>query len=245
MSTSTKTVLFLGATGGVCLSALRRSLAAGHTCIALCRTPSKLTNQLTTAETSSPNLLIEQGNAQDVDSLVRCLTKTASVDTVLSSIGGAFSISKMNIDDPKTCEVGMNALVEAIRRTKLHPHIIAVSSTGISDAGRDIPLPMVPLYHVLLKAPHKDKKNMETALIKSGEPRWTIVRPSFYTDGPETDGQVRAGVEDLAGQPKFESKAIGYSISRLDVGKWIFENLLRAGEADVRKYTQKAVMITY
>ncbi|KAK3334107.1 hypothetical protein B0T19DRAFT_420062 [Cercophora scortea] len=253
MSTTTKTILFLGATGGSGFSALRRSLAAGHTCIALCRTPSKLTDKLasSTPPTITTNLVLEQGNAHDVDALARCLVKPSAphalVDTIVFSIGGAFDMSSFSLDDPSVCEKGITALLAALQRCRDtgsatgRPRLVVISSTGISDAGRDIPLLMVPLYHVMLKTPHKDKRALEKAVMASGE-EWTIVRPSFFTDGPENPKGLRVGVEDpVAGT--VESKAVGYTISREDVGKWIFENVVEERPGDAR-FVKRAVSLT-
>jgi len=250
-STSQKTILFLGATGGVCLSALRRAISAKHTCIALVRTPSKLLGLLP-APHAPPNLHIIQGNAHDIPSLVRALTSPSNrsrlVDTIISSIGGAFSFSSFSIDDPHVCETGINALVAALKQARENgvagsPKIVVVSTTGVSEAGvRDVPLLMAPLYHVLLKDPHKDKAALERGVIASGE-RWTIVRPSLLTDGGENPGGVRVGVEDPVGRT-VESKAVGYTVSREDVGKWIFENLVEEGEKGGR-WDGKAVTVSY
>ncbi|KAK0646779.1 hypothetical protein B0T16DRAFT_375740 [Cercophora newfieldiana] len=250
----TKTILFLGATGGVALSALRRSLAANHTCIALVRTPSKLTALLSPSDSEPasvpPNLTIIQGNAHSVPSLIEALTSpsdpTRLVDTVISSIGGAFSFSNFSIDDPHVCENGIKALLEALKQARAQgksgrPNIVVVSTTGITKSGvRDVPLLMVPLYHVMLKEPHKDKEALERGVIESGE-RWTIVRPSLLTDGGEYEGGVRVGVEDAV-TGKVESSAVGYTVSREDVGKWIFESVVQGEEG---RWDGKAVTISY
>ncbi|KAB5518028.1 hypothetical protein GE09DRAFT_516999 [Coniochaeta sp. 2T2.1] len=250
MSTTTtpkQAILFLGATGGCGLSALRRSLEAGHTCIALCRTPSKLSSKLPSS--LLPNLKLEQGNAHDASAVASCLLNpndpSRVVDMVVTSIGGAFSL-KTGIDDANVCEKGANALVEALAAVRKsptnatgNPWLVGVSSTGLTDAGRDIPLLLVPLYHGLLKVPHKDKRAMEDVLANSGE-RFTIVRAAWLTDGPEKGG-IRVGVEDVAAR-KFEKKEIGWSISREDVGRWIFENLVEGRD---EKYAGKAVGISY
>ncbi len=112
----------------------------------------------------------------------------------------------------------------------LSPHLVLVGT---------FPLLEYPLYHVLLRVPHRDKKAMEDALVASGE-RWTVVRPALLTDGPAV-GKVRAGVEDVAGR-RVERSEIGYSISREDVGGWVFENLVQ--ESD-ESWLHKAASITY
>jgi len=249
---SPKTILFLGATGGVALSALRRSLAANHTCICLVRTPSKLTNLLSLGpqpSTLPPNLHIITGNAHSVPSLVSALTSPANPsslpDIIISSIGGAFDFKSFGIDDPRVCERGIEALLQAIKEARAkgatgNPQIVVVSTTGVSESGvRDVPLLMVPLYHVMLKEPHKDKKLLEKGVRESGE-RFTIVRPSLLTDGAE-GGKVRAGVEDVKDRT-VESQAVGYTISRADAGRWIFEEVVEGNGA---RWEGKAVTISY
>ncbi|KAK3898129.1 oxidoreductase AflX [Staphylotrichum tortipilum] len=249
-TTPRKTLLFLGATGGVGLSALRRALAADHTCIALCRTPSKLAALLPSP--TPANLHLVEGNAHDEAALAKALVapsdKNRLVDGIVFSIGAKPTLRGM--DDPHVCEVGMKALLAALRKVKGDgvtggkPLLVAVSSTGISDAGRDLPLLMVPLYKVLLGTAHKDKKAMENLAIKGGEEGlvdWTLIRGSLYTDGPATEGNVREGMEDVV-NGVVESEAVGYTISREDVGKWVFENLVKG---DGGKWFGKAATLTY
>lgn len=250
MSSPAQTILFLGATGGSGFSALRRSIAAGHSCIALCRTPSRLTDKLPESQRNAPNLRIEQGNVVDRETLARCLVRPGSpatlVDAVVFTIGGAFSFSSMGNDQPHVCEDGMKALVAALRDARStagatgSPTIVAVSTTGMSAHGRDYPASLWPIYGLMLKQPHKDKTAMEALMVGSGEP-FTIVRASLLTTGDESNKPIRVGVEDPKAS-KLESKEVGYTISREDVGKWIFENLLAA---DGGRWKNKVVSITY
>ncbi|KAL2155699.1 hypothetical protein VTH82DRAFT_441 [Thermothelomyces myriococcoides] len=277
-----KTILFLGATGGVGLSALRRSLAAGHSCIALCRTPSKLTSQLQqqlqvdgagsgrgsgsgNGGSAPPNLEVVQGDAHDATALDRCLARP--VDAIVFSIGARPTLRGMS--DPHVCERGMATLLTALREAKARreataiseragedirqqggavgtdkkPRLVVVSSTGISEAGRDVPLLMLPLYRTILETPHRDKRAMEQLVMQeAGElADWTLVRGSLYTDGPATEGRVRAGMEDPVRRLVEEPAAPGYTISREDVGKWLFEECIEGGN----KWVGKAAMITY
>ena len=243
MSSNTKTVAFLGASTGVGLSTLKRTLAAGHQCIALCRTPSKFTAIFPTGTT--PNLKLIPGNAHDIESVSKCLQREDGklVDSVVSTIGGALIMSKLTIDDPEVCRKGAATLLEALTELRRNgatgsPHIIVISSTGISRFGRDIPLLMIPLYHVLLKIPHKDKVIMEERFVSSQE-TFTIVRASLLTNG-ESNKEIRVGIED----PKTgrESNAIGYTISREDTGRWIAENLVLKRDAG---YLNKIATVTY
>ena len=242
MTTNTKTVAFLGASTGVGLSALKHTLAAGHPCIALCRIPSKLTAILPPETT--PNLQIIEGNAHDTSAVSKCLlaSKGKLVDAIVSTIGPKVTAT-MKIDDPEVCRKGMATLLESLAELRSSgasgkPHIVVCGPTGMSKFGRDVPLLMVPLYHLLLKVPHRDNKIMDDRLVESGE-AFTIIHASLLVDG-ETKKEIRVGIED----PKTgrESSAIGYTISREDTGKWVADNLvLRLDE----RYVNKIVMVTY
>ncbi|ATY62505.1 NAD(P)-binding domain [Cordyceps militaris] len=235
---SSRHIAFLGASTGVGLGALKHSLKAGHQCVALCREPKKLD------DLQAPNLKVVKGNAHDLAIVSQLITAPNGtfVDEIITTIGGKFSTAKMGIDQPQVCELGMDTLVAAITALRKAgvtgaPHIVACSSTGVSKFGRDLPVLMLPLY-MALKGPHADKVKMEEKLLASGE-QFTVVRPSLLTNG-ESETVVRAGIED----PKtgFESKAIGYTISREDAGKWIARNLVQDMDA---AYMNKMVVITY
>ncbi|OAQ73508.1 NAD(P)-binding domain-containing protein [Pochonia chlamydosporia 170] len=242
---STRTIAFLGATGGCGLSALKRSVAAGYTCIALCRTPSKMEALF---PEKPANLILKQGNAHDAiavgEVLLNPSNPTTMVDAVNFSIGGNVH-ANLTMDDPDVCKKGIAALLSALDTLRKNgvsgkPLIAVVSTTGISEHGRDVPLLFVPLYHVGLKAPHADKKVAEQNLYKSSE-RFVLVRPSLLQDGEKADRKIRVHVESEKG---VEQKEVGYFISREDVGRWMFENLLR--EADkVNQYERKAVGLTW
>lgn len=243
MATPRKTVAFLGASTGVGLSALKHTLAQGHRCIALCRIPSKLTAIFPPERT--PTLQIVQGNAHDPAAVSKCLVADngSLVDEIVSTIGGKFILSKLTIDDSQVCRKGMATLLDALAQLRSSgvtgsPHIVVCSTTGMSRFGRDVPYAMMPLYHILLKVPHEDKKVMEDRLVESGE-AFTIIHASWLVDG-ETSKRIRVGVED----PKTgrESTAIGYTISREDAGKWVADNLVLRLD---REYVNKVVMVTY
>jgi nucleoside-diphosphate-sugar epimerase len=236
---STKTIAFLGASTGVGLSTLRSSLSAGHQCVALCRNPAKL------SAVQSPNLRVVEGNAHDIESVSKLVLASEGkfVDEIISTIGGKYIFSKLTLDDVNVCEMGMRTLLQAISNLRAQgvagePHIIMCSTTGMSKFGRDIPLLMVPMYHVLLKVPHEDKRKAEDLLVESGE-AFTIVRASLLTDG-ESDTVIRTGIED----PKsgVEVLTLGYTISREDAGRWMAENLVHKVDP---KHLNKTLTITY
>lgn len=242
-----KTIAFFGATGGCGLSALRRSIAAGHVCVALCRTPSKLEALFPDRPS---NLVVREGNAHDVAAVSGCLTspteQTRLVDAVSFSIGGVVNMSNLSMDDPDVCRKGIAALLDALARLRAsggahgRPLLIMVSTTGISEHGRDVPLLLTPFYRYALHAPHEDKRVAEKRLFASGE-RFVVVRPSLLTDGEKADKRIRVHVEGPAG---IEAKEVGYFISRQDVGRWMYDNVLDKADAAVA-YEGKAVGLTW
>ncbi|EJD45639.1 NAD(P)-binding protein [Auricularia subglabra TFB-10046 SS5] len=245
MSESNKTVAFFGASGGCGFFALKHAVAAGYSCLALCRSPSKLDAQF---PTKPANLVVQAGNAHDVHAVASCLTvpgNTAQlVDAIYFTIGAKLDMTKMTLDDPDVCKKGMAALLDALKRLRDggaqgRPLIVVGSTTGISEHQRDVPLMFLPMYKLMLDQPHRDKKVMEDAVIKSGE-SFVLLRPSFLTDGEKPQRKIRVGVEDP--QRGVESKAVGYVISREEVGRWVYENLLRG---DPSQYMGKAVSITW
>ncbi|KAK1750163.1 hypothetical protein QBC47DRAFT_125454 [Echria macrotheca] len=245
MSTG-KAILFLGATGGCAFSTLHRSIAAGHACIAVCRTPSKLTAQLSAEQQA--HVTIIEGNAHDAavlrTGLIHPSKPKTLVDHVVSALGNPITMEGLLKPDGDVCRHGMEVLLQSITALRTEgyagrPRITGVSSTGLSEVARDVPIPFVPLYKVILHSPHKDKRGMEALMMASGED-WTIIRASLLTSGPGGQKPVRAGMEDPVAK-KVESAAIGYSITREDVGKWIFENVIE-GDAT---WVAKVATVTY
>lgn len=130
------------------------------------------------------------------------------------------------------CAEAITSILSALADLKplQKPLITVISTTGISAGRRDVPLLMLPLYKLLLHNAHQDKANMERLLAESlaegasgKKEAWirgfVFVRPTLLTNGA------------AVGQPKLrvgtESKpAAGYTVSREDVGKWIFDEVL-------------------
>ncbi|KAH6892350.1 hypothetical protein B0T10DRAFT_528160 [Thelonectria olida] len=239
------TIAYLGASGGCGLGSLKLAVADGHTCIALCRNPAKLEALF---PDKPANLLIKPGNAHDPDAVAACLVNPADpsrlVDKISFTIGGLFDPKKFTIDDPDVCKKGIASLLSALDALRAQgsqgrPLLAVISTTGVSKHGRDVPLAFVPFYHYGLSVPHADKKVMEEKLQASSE-RYVAVRPSFLTDGAKPDRKIRVGVEDP--DAGIEKKEVGYAISRDDVGRWMYQNLLNAENP---QYERKAVGITW
>ena len=214
----------------------------------MARTPSKLTDLLLNKGISqdviSSNLRITQGDAKKLEDVKAALFFDAEpVSLIITGIGMVFTglsdmISGKGVD--KTiCETTARTLVQAIETLTTKPFLAAISSTGITSGTRDVPIAMSAMYHMLLKVPHVDKKAMEEVILdaaKRGQiSGYALVRPSFLTDGKEQGMQkIRVGSPD---QP-----AVGYVISRDDVGLWLYSELINQ---DPRKWDGQKPSITY
>ncbi|KAL8718301.1 MAG: hypothetical protein Q9225_004543 [Loekoesia sp. 1 TL-2023] len=262
------TIAFFGATGGSTLACLALALKAGYRCSALSRSSSKLQSLLQEHNVSQSaidtHLTIVLGDVRDAQCVSQTLTPPLKPDTssinptvrlIISGIGRPpiFTPNPLNptFDDPTICQDAMRTILDALRSlpsSSPKPVLVALSTTGISSRARDVPILMMPLYHWLLAVPHKGKMEMEASLLAEvAKPvreraieNFVIVRPSLLTDGTRLGSEkVRVGEEigDAA------NPAVGYTISRADVGGWIFDELLDGKGRD--KYGGKMVSITY
>ena len=153
------------------------------------------------------------------------------------------------------CRTAASTILSALALLQPSPKplILVISTTGISAGPRDVPLAFYPFYKTLLANPHKDKSAMEKTLTDAfanananatTDPNPTeswirgvvIVRASLLTNGPALGKEsVRVGSE---GKP-----AVGYTISREDVGQWVFENVIRDESRD--QWAGEKVSLTY
>ncbi|KAF2401857.1 hypothetical protein EJ06DRAFT_548086 [Trichodelitschia bisporula] len=252
-STSTPTqIAVFGATGGCAGTATAHALKAGYKVTALARTPSKLrafleTQHTVPAATLDSNLTIVEGAIQDAPAVLATLTPAPS--TILFGIGAIPKLAAnrhlLKLDDPHICSNGIEAVLAALRTQQAadpstpRPFIAVISTTGLS-ARRDVPLLLYPLYHVFLAEPHVDKRAMEAAVARASVAPdslvrgFVVLRPTLLTDGRGVGtAKVRAGWErhpDAPGAAEGEDPtppAMGYAISRADVGAWIWEEVLR------------------
>lgn len=243
------TIAFIGASGGCGLAALKRAIAAGDTCVALCRKPEKMDAHF---PSKPANLIVLKGNAHDPAAVASCLVRPDDaarlVDVIHVSVGAFFDTKTFKVDDPDVCKKATECILAALKSLREErgctgrPLYTAISTTGISKFGRDVPLGMLPMYKWMLSTPHADKEVMEKQLVASGE-RVVMIRPSFLLEESKAkpDKKIRVGVEDPA--KGIHAKEVGYAISRDDVGRWVYENLLR--EPTDNQYEGRAVSITW
>ncbi|KAK6535693.1 hypothetical protein TWF694_002143 [Orbilia ellipsospora] len=267
MSQTIKTVAFFGATGGCAVVTLESALVAGFQCSVLVRSGDKLKGLL--AETTpTTNLRIVEGDGMDPESVRSVLvdpTTNAVVDGIVYGLG-----YRPNGNNPLTwkfltptlCEDTTKLIVKTLEELKpaVPPFATWISTTGTDHSG-DVPTLFVPFYHYSLGVPHADKAKMEQVLYAAKEKGvirdYLIVRPSLLTDGEATHGSVKVGFEgskkkelqgDLTlekggcGWKSVEGLAVGYIVSRKDIGAFVFEEgIVNSGE----KFKGKVVRVTY
>ncbi|EED15603.1 conserved hypothetical protein [Talaromyces stipitatus ATCC 10500] len=253
------TVAFFGATGGctnACLTHLL--LSSDYKAIALVRTPQKLIDSLKrqpgiTDAILAQKLSIVQGDATDVATVKRTLlfqgdghanSTPKLVDAIISGIGA--------YPRQQTTTTLVSALREIYaeqQQQENKPVVTVISTTGLASpagAKEDVPIGLRTLYHSLLAEPHKDKKRMEEILSDKENSALfrgvVIVRPTLLKgDGivqskDASSKTVRAGTE-------FEP-VTGYTISRADVGRWIWKNMLLSEDRG-EKWIGRRVSLAY
>ncbi|KAI4257476.1 MAG: hypothetical protein LQ352_001640 [Teloschistes flavicans] len=258
-ATHLPTVAFFGATGGCTLASLSHALKSGYYARALARTPSKLQDMLKQRQLSQAlldaKLVIIQGNAKNEEDVRKVLIneKGELVDQIASGLGGAPKFTpnplRPTIDDPHVCQDSMITITTVLQRiaasgqTLRMPLLSAISTTGLSQS-RDIPIAMVPLYHWMLGPAHADKKLMEDRILEAKEGGWirdfVIVRASLLLG--EARKEVRVGWEGKAPGQLGDGAAVGYTISREDVGLFVYRNIIAQGGGDL---VGKKVSITH
>lgn len=202
--------------------------------------------------TITANLTIVSGTATELEPIKQTIQMgnpgSELAGIIVSGIGGKLLFSNPlspTLDNPTICQDAMRTIITAVDEVnrsaeqQKKPLLIALSTTGISDIQRDLPIAMIPMYHWMLKVPHEDKKAMEKIIIDNGKDilgGHVIVRPSLLTDGASVGdlSKIRVGVE--------KSPAVGYTISREDVGRWVFEYLVKTSGKS--PYNGEVVTIT-
>jgi nucleoside-diphosphate-sugar epimerase len=269
---SKKTVAFFGATGGVCNTTLAHALKAGHHCTTLARTPQKLHDMLRTAqnvpsETLDKYLTIHKGDSKDISAISAVLKDPQSeghlVDTIVFGMGSypkfQWSLFQpITLENVNICEEGTTSIFAAldalanqgvtVSRSGAKPLFISISTTGISDKARDVPMLLYPLYHWTLQVPHLDKKLAEELLINDNGKHirdCVIVRPTLLNDSaPKGLEALRVGwewkgKEAEKGGVKEVGPQLGWGVGRKDVGGFVWKAVLD------KEWEGRCVSLTY
>jgi len=226
-------------------------------------------HSITEAQMNS-HLNIVQGNAKDIVPVKQALAPNGVIASiVVSGLGGSAqfqaSLTKpLILNDTQICSESSAVLLQALRELrqagaigagKPAPFVCVISTTGTQKQPRDVPLAYYQLYHYALQVPHADKRAMELALAHASTEgadaapirAFAVVRPTLLFDGPSKGlAKVRAGwvvhPEAVnAADKAAPGPAIGHSIRRVDVGAWMFANLIKSPE----DWANKCISLTY
>jgi len=203
-----KLVIF-GATGGTGRHLVNQALSVGHSVTVLVRNPATFLLQ-------HEQLTVMQGDVRD---LAKVETIVMGQDAVLSALG-------TNQRGPVSlCTDGIHNILTAMGHTQVR-RLIVVSAYGATESHHR------NLYNLLLWASLKekmvDKEWMENMVMLSTVD-WTLVRPSFLTNGPLTQ-QYRSS--------SHLRMHVTSHISRADVAAFMLQNITNAASM------RKAIAIT-
>lgn len=145
------------------------------------------------------------------------------------------------------CESSIKLVLDALRslQASTPPVLLVISTTGVdADGPRDVPWLLRPLYTWLLAVPHDDKRLMEQAVRDAARDEHLVkpvtLRASLLTDGDECPPeQVRAAAYEPSDAV---CPVIGYTISRKDVGAFIFREVISTTDSP---WLGKTVSVSY
>ncbi|KAI5479601.1 hypothetical protein MNV49_003338 [Pseudohyphozyma bogoriensis] len=210
------------------------------------RNPDKLRSLVLAANVSeatvSAHLTIVQGPAQDVEAVKQTL-KTRDghlASRIVFAIGAApvlqWSLFRpVTLDDPTVCETAITTILSAVSSLSypVAPLVALVSTTGIG-ARRDVPYAFIPFYKLVLAVPHEDKEKLEEAAHaaqRQGVVRGVVVvKASLLMDGDADEAKLRVG-NRWKGRGE-DDVAIGYTVTRGDVGDWMFRVLVKGDDEE-------------
>ncbi|KAJ4247454.1 hypothetical protein NW762_013129 [Fusarium torreyae] len=256
---------FIGAGGATLRHVLAWTLLAGHKAAALVRDPAKLESILLDLGVSKTiqqsQLIIVHGSSRDVATVRALLLNDPEV--IFSGITSTWKLHcnpfrPIAMNDTSITGDSASAVVQAVRDLKstnsiLNSPIYApISSTGHSSQ-RDQPILLIPLYWWLLRVPQADTAVLEKVVREAATENpslggYVMLRPPLLTDGKmKGTNSLRVGWiwEDVGCKNSHERESgieVGYTISRLDLARWIFEELV---EGDAQRWKGKCVNLTY
>jgi hypothetical protein len=222
----------------------------------------KILLELGVSETiQQSQLSIVQGSSRDVATVRKLLIHDP--DVIFSGITSTWRLSynpfkPILMDDAHITGDSAVAVTQALEDlvstgvlTK-SPIFAPISSTGHSSQ-RDRPLALIPLYWWLLRVPQADTRVLEEVVrraVTQKQPAlggYVMLRPPLLTDG-ETKGtkSLRVGwiwEDEVCKRDEKETGIeVGYTISRLDLARWMYEELVKG---DVQRWKGKCVNLTY
>lgn len=193
-------LLVVGATRGIGLHLVKQALEAGLAITALVRDPQRLPLQ-------HARLKVMTGDIRDADAVRRAM---ANQDAVCCTIGIPPTWKSVTVFSEGTSNL-LNAMKDAGAN-----RFLCVTGIGAGDSKGHGGFLYDRLFKPLLLRTVYEDKDRQEALIKGSDVDWTIVRPSFLTNGPLTK-HYRV-LTDLSG-------ITAGKISRADVAHFMLEEL--------------------
>jgi len=206
-------VIIFGATGTVGALAVRRMLADGHQVTAFARHPGNL-------DITDPALRRVAGDAADEGAVAQAI---AGHDAVVVTLGAGTSRKSV---------VRSGGTMNVIRGMQAHgvSRLICQSTLGAHESWSNLNFFWKRIMFGLLLRPVFLDHELQEKLVRASGLDWTIVRPSAFTDGPDTAGYR----EGFGGR----EQRLKLKISRADVAGFLARQLTD------RRYMQQAVAIS-
>jgi len=168
-------IAIIGATGPTGRSFVNQAVEAGHTVVALARTPEKLADLAGRAE-------VRRADARDRASLVAALQ--GDIDVVVNIVGASGLLEARAVVD--LYSVAASNLTSALKQAGI-ARIVSVSSGGVAPQPNDGWFYTHVLKRFFLEPMYADMRRMEAVLAASGL-RSTVVRPPYLVGGAVTGG---------------------------------------------------------
>lgn len=206
-------IIVFGATGTVGRLVVERTLADGHEVTAFSRKPENL-------RIRHPNLTLFAGDACDRATVSDAIRGN---DAALITLGSGMS-RKSAIRSQGTMNVIQGMHAHGVRR------LICQSTLGAHESWGNLNFFWKRIMFGLLLRPVFLDHELQENLVRASGLDWTLVRPSAFTDGPET-GAFKEGI-------KPNERSLSLKISRADVAEFLRRQLSDA------TYVQRAVGIS-
>lgn len=179
-------IAVLGASGGTGRCILSAAQRRGHHVRAVVRREVSFTD-------SGPPLELALADVLDLSSVTRAV---AGCEAAVWAIGG-HDVLRAALSGQRRqralCAEGTVVLLNALSEKGI-PRLVVITSWGVGDSRRRLPLPFRLLVApVLLRAELADKHYQEE-LVRASDRVWTIVRPSRLTDRQDVD-QYEVGTQ--------------------------------------------------
>ncbi|MFD4369720.1 NAD(P)-dependent oxidoreductase [Rhodococcus sp. NPDC058521] len=190
-------IVIFGSTGSVGSHVVEQALRQGHQVTAFTRNPNHVA-------TRHERLTVAQGDVLDSEAVLRAV---AGQDAVVVTLGAG-----------RKGEVrshGTAAIIDAMQRTGVR-RLICQSTLGVGESRDSLNFYWKRImFGLLLRPAYADHVEQERR-VRDSDLDWTIVRPSAFTNGPQTGKYERGFGYDRMTELK---------ISRADVADFIVDQL--------------------